>query len=74
VVSKRKAGSKDSQEARPAPVFKAPLKPRPILFRVLLGVVALWVATLLTLYFTTVYPHRGGSAPAGDIPSEHPAR
>lgn len=60
---------------RPAPVFKAPLKPRPVLFRVLLGAIALWMAALLALYFTTVYPHRGANVPAataGDLRVEHP--
>ena len=35
-----------------------PLKPRPVLFRVLGVVFALWVAFLVVLYFKTVYPRR----------------
>lgn len=33
-----------------------PLRRRPVLFWGLLAVFALWVAVLLVLYFTTVYP------------------
>jgi hypothetical protein len=51
------------EPARPAPVFKAPLKPRPKLFYALLGVLGVWVALLLVLYFTTVFPHRDEHAP-----------
>ncbi len=36
----------------------AALKPRPMLFRVLAVVVALWIALLLTIYFTIVLPAR----------------
>jgi hypothetical protein len=42
-----------------------PLKPRPVLFKVLGVVFALWVAFLVALYFKTVYP-RHSSAPSPD--------
>ena len=35
-----------------------PLKPRPRMLVVLAIVFVLWLAFLLTMYFTTVYPHR----------------
>ena len=35
-----------------------PLKPRPRLLLILSILFLLWVAFLLTMYFTTVYPHR----------------
>ena len=35
-----------------------PLKPRPRMLVILAIVFALWLAFLLTMYFTTVYPHR----------------
>jgi hypothetical protein len=35
-----------------------PLQPRPRMLVVLSIVFVLWVAFLLTMYFTTVYPHR----------------
>jgi hypothetical protein len=47
------------------PMFRPPLKPRPRLLRALLGVMGVWIAVLLTLYFVTVYPHRASKgAPA----------
>ena len=36
----------------------SPLKPRPKLLIGLSVVFVLWIAFLLTMYFTTVYPHR----------------
>ena len=58
---------RDKQKApapeRPAPVFKAPLKPRRGLFYAMLGVFGVWVACLLVLYFTTVFPHREETPP-----------
>ena len=48
---------------RPAPAFKAPFKPRPRLFYVMLGLVGIWIGLLLTLYFITVFPHRGEGPP-----------
>ena len=47
-----------------------PLKPRP---RMLIGlsiVFVLWVAFLLTMYFTTVYPHRHVEVRPGDVSIE----
>ena len=44
---------------KPSPSAAAdPLKPRPRMLVVLAIVFALWLAFLLTMYFTTVYPHR----------------
>jgi hypothetical protein len=63
--SKRKADHAATERApdRPAPLFKPPLRPRPRLFYTMLGLVGVWVALLLTLYFVTVFPHRGESPP-----------
>ena len=52
---------------RPAPAFKPPLKPRPRLFYVMMGLVGIWIGLLLTLYFVTVFPHRGESPPHGRV-------
>lgn len=54
----------------PAPKFKAPLKPRPKLFYALMGVFALWIAALMTLYFVTVYPNRGAHSTQSAKPDE----
>ena len=53
-------------DAPPTPDFRPPLKPRPRLFYSLLAVLAVWVISLLVMYFTTVYPNRssGGNAQA----------
>jgi len=43
----------------PGPVtYNTTLKPRPKLVVVLSIIFVLWVGTLLTLYFTTIYPYR----------------
>jgi hypothetical protein len=55
---KQPARETETFSARPAPVFKPPLKPRRGLFYAMLGFVGVWVTTLLLLYFTTVFPHR----------------
>ena len=53
-----------ASEKKPADGDKAavvpaqPLKPRPRLFVALCLAFALWIAVLITLYVTTVYPHR----------------
>lgn len=49
------AAVESQKPASPAP---RPLKPRRKMFLILLSVWVLWVAFLLTMYFTTVYPHR----------------
>jgi hypothetical protein len=49
---------KEVADARPAPEFKPPLKPRRGLFYALLGLLAVWIAVLVVMYFTTVYPTR----------------
>jgi len=41
------------------------LKPRPVLFKAVSAIFALWVAFLVVLYFKTVYPRRS-SAPRPD--------
>ena len=43
---------------KPSTPAADPLKPRPRMLVVLAIVFALWLAFLLTMYFTTVYPHR----------------
>ena len=57
-----------SKAREDAPVFRAPLKPRKGLFYLLLGLVAVWVAGLLTTYCVTVYPNRQPPAPAPPPP------
>ena len=49
---------KPPAEYKPLATAPTPLKPRPKLLLVLSIVFVLWVAFLLTMYFTTVYPHR----------------
>ena len=50
---------RDDTPAAPSRLLKAdPLKPRPRMLLVLSVVFVLWVAFLLTMYFTTVYPNR----------------
>jgi hypothetical protein len=44
-----------------------PLKPRPMLFRLLGLFVVLWIALLLTIYFTTVYPARHSAPGAPSV-------
>lgn len=63
------------------PEFLPPLKPSRRMFLVGAGLVAVWLGTLLTLYFTTILPTRtttGGSpnvpaAAAPENPSTLPA-
>lgn len=43
-------------------IFLPPLEPRKKLFTVLCVVFGVWVAMLITLYATTVYPQRHGKA------------
>ena len=50
--------SKEVADARPAPQFKPPFKPRRRLFYALLGLLGVWVAVLIVMYFVTVYPTR----------------
>jgi hypothetical protein len=47
----------DTKKSRVPRLVAAP-KPRPRLFWTLLLLWVLWIAALVTLYFTTVYPHR----------------
>ena len=58
----------ETKQAEPAPVRLPPLKPRPRLFYALLAMLGVWIAALLVLYATTVYPNRGesGRGPEGD--------
>ena len=51
---------------RPLP-SPTPLKPRPRLFAALMLLMALWIAFLLILYFTTVYPKRNQGQPIAAI-------
>ena len=41
------------------------LKPRPVLFKILCIVFALWILALLGMYFWTVYPLRHAPSPEG---------
>ena len=41
-----------------APITQPPVKRRPMMFAFLIVVFVLWIALLLLLYFTTVYPLR----------------
>jgi hypothetical protein len=54
----------ESTEKPEAVQFLPPLKPRPVLFWVLSGVMAVWVALLVVMYFTTVRPQLHGQGPA----------
>jgi hypothetical protein len=42
-------------KAPPAKIIARPLTPRPKLFYTLLAIFILWIAAMLTMYFTTVY-------------------
>jgi hypothetical protein len=66
-VQAAKAGARRKQPApasnpseKPVrrPMFRPPLRPRPGLFYGLLGLLGIWIAILLTLYFVTVRPYR----------------
>jgi hypothetical protein len=50
---------KQPPPARPAELQPQPMRPRPRLFFLLMIVFALWVAGLVTMYFTTVRPRLG---------------
>ena len=47
-----------TSDAKPAATQASPLRPRPKMLIGLSVVFVLWVAFLLTMYFTTVYPQR----------------
>jgi hypothetical protein len=47
----------------PGPAARPALEPRPRLFYALLASVGVWIAALLVLYFTTVYPNRPSTPP-----------
>ena len=63
--AKRRPDHAPASTSTPAhvPLFKPPLKPRPRVFYVMLGLFGAWVGLLLTLYFTTIFPHRGERPP-----------
>ncbi len=46
---------KSPPKSPPARIIAHPLKPRPGLFYTLLAIFILWIAGLLTMYFTTVF-------------------
>ncbi|MDB5297853.1 MAG: hypothetical protein JWO31_3836 [Phycisphaerales bacterium] len=48
------------------PIFLPPLKPSRRLFAVAAALVLLWLGVLLTLYVTTVFPHRHDRPARGD--------
>ena len=63
----------DTKQAEPEPVSLPPLKPRPRLFYALAAALGVWVAALLVLYATTVYPNRSSGSlaqPNDDAASE----
>ena len=55
-----------ARESGSAAIAVQPLQPRRKLFGALMALFALWVAALVVMYFTTVYPNR-------TTPSETPA-
>jgi hypothetical protein len=56
--------------AAPRPLLQPkPFKPRRKLFAVLMIVFALWVAALVVMYFTTVYPNPGVRTDVETAPS-----
>jgi len=57
--------------AKPAKIIVKPMRPRKGLFLALMALFFLWVAAMLAMYLTTVYPHRHGVKPASQ-PSEMP--
>jgi hypothetical protein len=64
---KQAAGEKNSPGLSQALIFRPPLKRRPGLFYGLLGLLGIWIAVLLTLYFVSVRPYRAThEAPAGE--------
>lgn len=71
----KKAGSSPSANPKSAnaSMFRAPFAPRPGLFYALLGLLGIWVAVLLTMYFTTVHAQRDAhvvpAEPAETLPS-----
>ena len=62
-----------SADAKAASAQREPLKPRPKMLIGLSAVFVLWVAFLLTMYFTTVYPNRYIEVRPGDTAGESPA-
>jgi hypothetical protein len=60
-----RATSADPKVDRPLPEPK-PFRPRRTLFVVLMIVFALWVAGLLSMYFTTVNRHRHQTPPSDE--------
>jgi len=60
-MSKKNRDRRLASTPAPPPVpisYTTTLKPRPKLLLILSIVLALWVALLITMYFTTVYPTR----------------
>lgn len=59
----------DAEDARPAVVFLPPLNPSRRMFLAGAALVAVWLGTLLTLYFTTIYPHRAAGRDGRPTPA-----
>ena len=62
-MSKKNRERQVPQPAAPPPrpiTYTTALKPQRKALIILSILFALWVAVLLTLYFTTIYPHRHG--------------
>jgi len=60
-MSKKNRERRNPPPAAPPPgpiTYTTTLKPHPKMVLVLAIIFVLWVGTLLTLYFTTVYPYR----------------
>ncbi len=66
-----------ANDVAPGPAFLPPLKPSRRMFFVGVGLVAVWLATLLALYFITIYPNRSANrtpaAPDAGLPATLPA-
>lgn len=60
-------------DSAPAPAFLPPMKPSRRMFLVGAGLVAIWLGTLLTLYFLTIYPNRAARRSPGAVPANAPA-
>jgi hypothetical protein len=59
-MSKSQRGQERQNEP---PMLLPPLTPRPRLFKVLFAILLVWIALLITLYFTTVVPRERHATP-----------
>ncbi|HEY7089433.1 MAG TPA: hypothetical protein VH518_15150 [Tepidisphaeraceae bacterium] len=67
--------SKQQQKQQKAPPkpdpTRPPLTPRPKLFILLVLIFAAWIAALLTMYFTSVYPERHHPPVTQPVATDH---